>query len=87
MSQKTINVTEEELQLILEALLFTSCVDANHEGYAEDMKKMIGLAFSLRHQNQSVYLKNIFVFEDTKKQWEESTSEVIKFFPEILKTN
>jgi len=74
-------LVKENVQLILEALLFCAIPSVNHTLYSEDIEKMINLAVSLRCSHPNVPLCNVFL--DKQEIMNENT--LTKFFPELLK--
>lgn len=91
MSKKTYSInslTENELKLILEALLFSSCVDVNAEWYKEDSLTLFDIANKIRSYFPDVVTEDVYIYEDDKKEYnDEHAVEVLKTFPEIKKTN
>jgi hypothetical protein len=70
----------ENIQLIIEALLFCAVPSINHTLYQDDIEKMINLAVSLRYLNPKVPLVNVFL----DKQNFEAKNTLTNFFPELL---
>jgi 4-diphosphocytidyl-2C-methyl-D-erythritol kinase len=77
------NLTEEQLRLITETLLFASSVDVNANWYYENYQNMFDMALSIRKKYPNILLKNTFII---KEQYENEFSErLVNYFPEIEK--
>lgn len=77
------NLTEEQLRLITETLLFASSVDVNANWYYEDYNNMFDLALNIRKKYPTVLLKNAYIL---KEEYEDEFSEKLtNYFPEIEK--
>jgi hypothetical protein len=77
------NLTEEQLRLITETLLFASSVDVNANWYYENYQNMFDMALSIRKKYPNILLKNTFII---KEQYEDEFSErLVNYFPEIEK--
>lgn len=75
--------SDQEIQLILESLLFSSNVDICSNFYKEDNEKMIELAKKIRKQF-SVPLENVFINEFEGVGFlQPETRELLKYFPEL----
>lgn len=77
------NLSEDQLRLIIESLLFSSSVSVNGNWYKEESEECVNLAYSLRKENNNVLLKNVFILKE-KEYYDEHADEIIKYFPEIL---
>jgi RecB family endonuclease NucS len=75
------NLTEEQLRLITETLLFASSVDVNANWYFENYQNMFDMALSIRKKYPNVLLKNTYII---KEDYEDEFSEKLtNYFPEI----
>lgn len=76
---KGLQFTVEEKQLLVEALLFTSCTDVCSEHTQAHRVKMLELAERLNKDNGKLF--NVYLFkEDTK---EKETEIVLSKFPNV----
>lgn len=77
------NLTEDQLRLITETLLFASSVDVNANWYFENYQNMFDMALNIRKKYPHVLLKNTFII---KEEYEDEFSEKLTdYFPEIEK--
>ena len=77
------NLSEEQLRLITETLLFASTVDINANWYSDNYQNMFDLALNIRKKYPDVLLKNTYII---KEQYEDEFSEkLMDYFPEIEK--
>jgi len=77
------NLTEEQLRLITETLLFASSVDVNANWYFDDYQNMFDMALNIRKKHPNILLKNAYVI---KEEYEDEFSEKLTdYFPEIEK--
>lgn len=77
-----IQLTERDLQLIIESLLYTSCPEVNITPYKEEMEDMFGLAVKLRKQNPTISTKNTFLTEKTV--YNNFLTQCEENFPELI---
>jgi hypothetical protein len=77
------NLTEEQLRLIIEALLFSSSTTVNARWYSEEDEALKNMALNLRKEFPEVLTKNILIIEE-KEYYDEFAPEIIDLFPEIL---
>jgi len=78
------NLTEDQLRLITETLLFSSIVDVNANWYKEDYEAMFDIAKNIRTENPTITLKNTYII---KEKFEDPFStKILGFFPEIEQT-
>jgi hypothetical protein len=77
-----IKLTERDLQLIIESLLYTSCPEVNITPYKEEMEDMFDLALKLRKQNPTISTKNTFLSEKTP--YNNFLSQCEENFPELV---
>lgn len=81
-----ISLTDEEIKIILECILFSSSVDISASWYKEDTDKMLQLAEKLRMQYTSIPVENVFISqlnELNEKFMDEQTEKIVELFPEI----
>ena len=79
------NLTEEQLRLITETLLFSSTVDVNANWYYENYEEMFKLALNVRKKYPNILLKNTYII---KEEYEDEFSEkLLDYFPEIEQEN
>jgi hypothetical protein len=83
------SLTKEEVKTILESLLFSSSVDVCASFYKEESLNTFELAKKIRIMFPEIILDNINVtkISDEKNDMvyhDEHTSEIVKYFPEIL---
>lgn len=75
------DLSEEQLRLITETLLFASSVDVNANWYFENYRNMFDMALSIRKKYPNVLLKNTYII---KEEYEDEFSEKLtNYFPEI----
>lgn len=78
-----VNLSNRELQLIKEALLYCISPDLDHTRYQEDLIDSLELLVKLRMSNSNVPVTNIVFVKDLETS--QFTSEILKFFPDIQK--
>lgn len=79
-------LTEEEIKIILECILFSSSVDISASWYKEDTDKMLQLAEKLRMRYNSIPVENVFISqldESNESFMDEQTEKIVELFPEI----
>jgi hypothetical protein len=75
------NLTEQQLRLITETLLFASSVDINANWYYEDYNDMFNLALDIRKKYPTILLENAYII---KEEYEDEFSEKLtNYFPEL----
>lgn len=82
-------LTDEEIKIILECILFSSSVDISASWYKEDTNKMLDLAEKLRIRYNNIPVENVFISqlnEISESFMDEQTEKIVKFFPEIQNT-
>jgi hypothetical protein len=77
------NLTEEQLRLIIEALLFSASTTVNARWYSEEDESLKNMALNLRKEFPEVLTKNISIIEE-EEYYDEFAPEIIDLFPEIL---
>jgi hypothetical protein len=82
-------LTKSEVKTLLESLLFASSCDVGASFYKEESLNMFELAKKIRTMFPEILLDDINITpildEDNKEVFhDEHTSEILKFFPEIL---
>ena len=86
-----IKLSEEEINYLIECLLFSTGCDVCSDWDKNDIDSMFDLANKLKEQNLDYDLKNIYVHnplvEENEKYWDSMTSKIVSFFPKILKHN
>lgn len=80
----SVNISEEDLQIIMESLLYCASTDLDHTQYQEDLIKITQLAIKFRLMFPFVSTSNIIYVEGTPAP-SSYTREILKFFPEIHK--
>jgi hypothetical protein len=83
------SLTKSEVKTLLESLLFASSCDVGASFYKEESLNMFELAKKIRTMFPEVLLDDINITpildENNKEVYhDEHTSEILKFFPEIL---
>jgi hypothetical protein len=83
------SLTKSEIKTLLESLLFTSSCDVGASFYKEESLNMFELAKKIRTMFPEILLDDINVtpiFDENNKEvfHDEHTTEIVKFFPEIL---
>jgi hypothetical protein len=78
---KGLQLTTEEKQLILEALLFTSHVDVCSDHNSAHRRRMVDLALKINDVNQKLH--NIYIYESNCNDDEIPAEEMIKTFPNL----
>jgi hypothetical protein len=83
------SLTKNEVKTLLESLLFASSCDVGASFYKEQSLNMFELAKKIRTMFPEILLDDInvtpIVDEDNKEVFhDEHTTEIVKFFPEIL---
>jgi hypothetical protein len=83
-----LKVSEEDLKLILESLLFSSSVDVCADWYKDDIDKIIDLSKRLRLEFPSVPTENVYVSHVENFIYsEENTKHILEYFPELNTKN
>ena len=88
-----LELTEEDIKYIQEALIFSSTVDANASWYKEDFLKLKDLAIKIRRNllPDIVLIENIEMFNssDIEEYHDEHTEEILQNFSDIkyIKSN
>jgi hypothetical protein len=77
-----IKLTERDLQLIIESLLYTSCPEVNITPYKQEIEDMFSLAVKLRKLNPSISTKNTFLTE--RSLYNNFLSQCEENFPELV---
>jgi hypothetical protein len=77
------NLSEEQLRLIIEALLFSSSTTVNARWYSEEDESLLNMALELRKEFPEVLTKNISIIEE-EEYYDKFAPEIINFFPEVL---
>jgi hypothetical protein len=77
------NLSEEQLRLIIEALLFSASTTVNARWYSEEDENLLNMALELRKEFPEVLTKNISIIEE-EEYYDKFAPEIIDFFPEIL---
>jgi len=77
------NLTEEQLRLIIEALLFSASTTVNARWYSEEDEALKNMALNLRKEFPEVLTKNISIIEE-EEYYDEFAPEIIDLFPELL---
>lgn len=75
------NLTEEQLRLITETLLYASTVEVHTKWYYKNYKTMFDLALDIRKKNPEVLLKNTFIMKENFE--DEFSKEISNYFPEL----
>lgn len=75
------NLTEEQLQLLAESLLFSSSVDVNANWYKENYKNLFEIALNVRKKYPNILLKNLFVLKNDLN--DEFSEKILDYFPEL----
>jgi hypothetical protein len=86
LENQNISFTEEEIQTILECLLFSSSVDVCASWYQEDVDKMLKLTEKIRHKFQSIPIENVYLshFSDDDNLFvDKHSSRILSNFPEM----
>jgi hypothetical protein len=81
-----VSLTDDEIKIILECILFSTSVDISASWYKEDTDKMLNLAEKLRMKYSNIPVENIFVSEleqNNEKYMDEQTKRIVEIFPEI----
>jgi DNA-binding XRE family transcriptional regulator len=81
-------LTKDELENILESLLFASSVDVCADWFKENSLKSLEIAKKIRKLFPEVTLENVYIYEKNEEKHEyndEHSKEIIEFFPEIKK--
>jgi hypothetical protein len=76
------NLTQNQIKLILEALLYAGSVDINSAWYKEEIENMVDLAIDIRKISSNIPLESIYAFEE--EYFDSTTKKIVEFFPEIL---
>lgn len=76
-------LSEEQLRLIIEALLFSSSTTVNARWYSEEDESLLNMALNLRKEFPEVLTKNISIIEE-EEYYDKFAPDIIDFFPEVL---
>ena len=81
------SLSKNEIKLLLESLLFSSCVDVNASWYREDSLKAFELAKKIRSYFPEVITENVYIYDFSDKQFnDEHAKDILESFPETKKT-
>jgi hypothetical protein len=84
-SEVTFTLTKEEINLLVEVLLFSSSVNIGADWRAEDYKKMLFVAQKLKEKNgKDLRLDNVWFYKEEKFE-DEFTEEIIENFSDKLR--
>lgn len=81
-----LKLTEPQLKIILESLLFHSSVDANSRWGKDECESSVKLASDLRKTYPKVLTENLYIFKDTIFH-DTLTEKIVDLFPETLENN
>lgn len=80
------SLSKEDVNAILESLLFASSVDICASWYKENSIKFMELAKKIRTSFPDVLLQNVYIYDDEKVVLnDEHTKEILQYFPEMKK--
>jgi hypothetical protein len=79
------NLTEDQLRLVVEALLFSASTSVNARWYSEEDESLMKLALDLRKKYPEVLMKNIFILKE-KEYHDQFAGDIVDYFPEIVET-
>ena len=77
------NLSEDQLRLVIESLLFSASTSVNARWYSEEDESLMSMALELRKKYPEVLMKNVFVLEE-KEYHDEFSGKVVEYFPEIV---
>ena len=77
------NLSEDQLRLVIESLLFSASTSVNARWYSEEDESLMSMALDLRKKYPEVLMKNVFVLEE-KEYHDEFSEKVVEYFPEIV---
>lgn len=79
-----LSLSNEEIQIILESLLFSSSADVCADWYKNDIDAMLDLAKKLRFKHQDIPTENVYIITTEKNNFcDEITKDIINVFPEL----
>lgn len=82
------NLSKEDITTLMEALLFSSSTDVCADWYKENSLKCFEIAKKIRNEFPDFVLENVYIYESSNFGFhDEHTEDILKFFPEIKKTN
>jgi hypothetical protein len=82
------NLTNEQLKLILESLLYTSSVDVTGNYDYSYGEKFFNIAKHIRNKNPDIITENIEVFKNENIPFSDQiTHNIVKTFPETVVEN
>jgi len=84
-SSVNLSLTEQQVNLIIESLLFSSSVNIGAEWNEADLTSMIDTAKALKKVSSNIEL-NILVFYKEDNYEDKWTKDLLKFFKKNLKT-
>ena len=80
------SLTEEELKIVLETLLFSSSVDICADWYKEDIDTMLNILKKLRINNNTIPVENVYISEINENGYvDEHVDDILNYFPELKK--
>lgn len=77
------NLSEDQLRLIIEALLFSASTSVNAKWYSEEDESLLDMALKLRKEFPEVITKNVSIFEE-KEYYDKFVTDIINYFPEVM---
>lgn len=79
-----LTLSEEEVKIVLESLLFASSVDVCANWYKDDIDSMIDLSKKIRLQHPKIPTESIYVTRVNEYGFDETqTDEIVSYFPEL----
>lgn len=78
------SLEKEEIKLLVESLLHSSCINVYSTWYDEHNTKMQDLAIKIRKMFPEILCENTFLFKDDVIS-DKNSEDLLKYFPELTK--
>lgn len=76
------NLTQNQIKMILEALLYAGSIDINSAWYKDDIEGMVDLAIVIRKISSNIPIERIYAFNE--EYFDTTTKKIVEYFPEII---
>jgi hypothetical protein len=78
------DLTKEDIQTMLECLLFSASVDLCSSWYLENINNMVELSKKIRKKFPDIILENVYLVDTSlENDMDKHTNTLVKYFPEL----
>jgi hypothetical protein len=78
-----LNLTKEQLKIVLESLLFHSSVDINSRWCKDECDLSYDLAKNIRQKHPKILTENVYIFKEDSLH-DDISKKIVDLFPETL---